>query len=80
MGELLMNTMVMTCSIPAGIIFSTDNVWSNKTGRDAEYVQFLKKPNIGLIGSAFSRLSYIYNNKYILEANPEIRREFPFSI
>jgi len=39
----------------------------DKPGRDAEYVSF-EKAEHWAIGSAFSRLSYIYNNKYILEA------------
>lgn len=48
--------------------FSTDNVWSINLGGTQNMSSF-EKAERWAIGSVFSRLSYIYNSKYILEAN-----------
>jgi TonB-linked SusC/RagA family outer membrane protein len=47
--------------------FSTDNVWSLNLGGTQNMSSF-EKAEHWAIGSAFSRVSYIYNNKYMLDA------------
>jgi TonB-linked SusC/RagA family outer membrane protein len=48
--------------------FSTDQVWSINLG-GTQNVKNDEKAEHWALGSAFSRLSYTYNNKYLLEAN-----------
>jgi TonB-linked SusC/RagA family outer membrane protein len=48
--------------------FSTDEVWSINLG-GTQNMTSSEKAEHWAIGSAFSRLSYVYNNKYLLEAN-----------
>jgi TonB-linked SusC/RagA family outer membrane protein len=48
--------------------FSTDEVWSINLG-GTQNMSSSEKAEHWAIGSVFSRLSYTYNNKYLLEAN-----------
>lgn len=48
--------------------FSTDNVWSINLG-GTQNMSSTEQAQHWAIGSAFSRLSYIFNKKYLFEAN-----------